>query len=321
MRFAVLGAGAYGTAVGTHIKNLGLDVEMWSRSGQTELTEVIASADVLILGVPAQQMRTFLSEISTDKPVVSLAKGIEAQNLKRMSEVVEETLGTNRYAVLSGPSFAKDIVEGNPVGLTLASKDKGLRESLQSTLSNDVFDIKITDDVAGVEIGGALKNVFAIGAGILDGMACGDSIAGDWFTRCMVEMREVGQVLGGRWETFSGRSGLGDLVITCTESSRNFRFGQAFARLGSVTGALAEVGAIVEGVGTLEAVHRITQSKKMITPIFHTLYRTVYEGSPAPDAFLAEVRRLDAKRTKEGASTGSVVMRRILPKWWYRRRS
>ena len=121
MRFAVLGAGAYGTAVGTHIKNLGLDVEMWSRSGQTELTEVIASADVLILGVPAQQMRTFLSEISTDKPVVSLAKGIEAQNLKRMSEVVEETLGTNRYAVLSGPSFAKDIVEGNAA---ITSKSK-----------------------------------------------------------------------------------------------------------------------------------------------------------------------------------------------------
>ena len=319
-RFAVLGAGAYGTAVGTHLANLGLDVTLWRRSSSEGLQSVVDASDVLILGVPAQQMRPFLSQVDTDLPVVSLAKGIEATNLKRMSEVVGDTLGNNPYAILSGPSFAKDIIAGHPVGLTLASKSKSLRESLQSQLLSDVFDIKVTDDVAGVELGGALKNVFAIGAGILDGVGVGDSMAGDWFTRCMVEMRDVGQVLGGRWETFSGRSGLGDLVITCTDSSRNFRFGQAFARSGSIEQALTEIGSTVEGVATLEAVHQITQEKSMMTPIIHTLYRTVHLGELQPTDFLSEIRRLDAKRGKEGASTGSVLMRRLLPKVWYRRR-
>ena len=320
MRFAVLGAGSFGTAMGVHLGNLGLEVKLWRRSSNSDLNAVIAESDVLILGVPAQEMRNFLSQIDTDKPVVSLAKGIEASNLKRMSQVVSATLGSNPYAVLSGPSFSKDIIEGNPVGLTLASKDKVLRDSLQGLLSNDLVDIKVTDDVAGVEIGGALKNVFAIGAGILDGVGVGDSMAGDWFTRCMVEMREVGQILGGRWETFGGRSGLGDLVITCTEHSRNFRFGKAFAKHGSIEVALAEIGSTVEGVATLEAIHKITQSRGMMTPIIRVLFQTVHDASISPSDFLSEVRRLDGKRLKEGASTGSVVMRRLLPKVWYRRR-
>ena len=317
-RFAVLGAGAYGSAIGAHLARMGHPVAFWRRGENLEAA--LTSADVLILGVPAQAMRGFLSQFETDKPVVSLAKGIEAAKLKRMSEVVRETLGNVPYAVLSGPSFAKDVTAGNPVGLTLASKDKALRERLQSWMNSDVFDVKTTDDVAGVEIGGALKNVFAIGAGILDGCDVGDSMAGDWFTRCMVEMREVGQVIGGRWETFGGRSGLGDLVITCTDSSRNFRFGQAFARHGEVDAALTEVGATVEGVKTLEAVHRITQDKGMMTPIIHTLHRTVHSKELSPAEFLPEIRRLDAKRAREGASTGSVVMRRLLPRLWYRRR-
>ena len=320
MRFAVLGAGSYGSAIGSHIANIGLDVKLWSRSSNDELQSVVDDADILIIGVPAQQMRDFLSLLSTQKPIICLAKGIEVANLKRMSEVVSETLGKNKYGILSGPSFSKDIVNKQPVGLTFASKSKFLRGQIQSILSTDLVDVKVTDDVAGVELGGALKNVFAIGAGILDGLDCGDSMAGDWFTRSMVEMREVGQVLGGRWETFSGRSGLGDLAITCTASSRNFRFGRSFAKSGSLESALQESGPTVEGVSTLKAVHEITQRKGMMTPIIRVLFQTVHEGSITPSEFLGEVRRLDSKRVKEGASTSSVLMRRILPKLWYRRR-
>ena len=320
MRFAVLGAGSYGTAIATHIQNLNLETVTWNRSSGQPIDDAIANADVLVLGVPAQSMREFLSHIDTDLPVINLAKGIEVTGLKRMSEVVSETLGSNPYAILSGPSFAKDIVAGHPVGLTLASKNKTLRNQIQSLLNSDVFDIKVSDDVAGVELGGALKNVFAIGAGMLDGLGCGDSMAGDWFTRSMVEMRDVGQVLGGKWSTFSGRSGLGDLAITCTESSRNFRFGRAFASSGSIEEAIAIAGPTVEGVSTLKAVHSITQRKGMMTPIIRVLYQTVHEGSISLNEFLTEIRRLDSKRPKEGASTGSVVMRRFLPKFWYRRR-
>ena len=320
MRFGVLGSGSYGTAIGNYLISRGLETKLWNRSSKTNIESVIDESDVLILGVPAQQMRSFLNSIETEKPVICLAKGIEASNLKRMSQVVASTLGNNTYAILSGPSFAKDIENGNPVGLTLASKDKVFRNQIQSLLSSEKFDIKITDDVCGVEIGGALKNVFAIGAGILSGTGVGESMAGDWLSRCMVEMRETGQVLGGRWETFGGRSGLGDLVITCTESSRNFRFGRNFAECGSIEQSLKEIGSTVEGVSTLQAVHRITQEKSMMTPIIRVLHQTVHERSIDPVDFLSEVRRLDAKRRKEGASTGSVVMRRLLPKMWYRRR-
>ena len=321
MRFAVLGAGTYGTAIAHHLKSLNIHTTIWSRSSGDDLRSVVDGADVLILGVPAQAMREFLSQINSTAPVVNLAKGIEVQRLKRMSEIVVEVLGRNPYAILSGPSFAKDIIAGHPVGLTLASKNRVLRDHLRALLSSDLFDIKVSDDVAGVELGGALKNVFAMGAGLLAGLGCGDSMSGDWFTRSMVEMRDVGQVLGGRWETFSGRSGLGDLAITCTESSRNFRFGQAFATTRSIEGALAKVGSTVEGVSTLAAVHSITQDKSMMTPIIRVLYQTIHSGNIAPEEFLSEVRRLDAKRTREGASTGSVIMRRFLPKIWYRRRT
>ena len=320
MRFGVLGSGSYGTAIGNYLISQGLETKLWKRDSGVDIASVISESDILILGVPAQQMRPFLSSFKTEKPVICLAKGIEAANLKRMSQIVASTLGSNKYAILSGPSFAKDIESGNPVGLTLASKNKDFRNEMQSALSSEVFDIKVTDDVCGVELGGALKNVFAIGAGILSGIGVGDSMMGDWLSRCMVEMREVGQVLGGRWETFGGRSGLGDLVITCTESSRNFRFGRIFAECGSIEESLENIGSTVEGVSTLEAVHSIAQAKSMMTPIIRVLYQTVHEGIIAPTDFLTEIRRLDAKRRKEGASTGSVVMRRLLPKMWYRRR-
>ena len=337
MRVCMIGAGAYGTAISAHLQRVDADLIVWARrmapltwvkangiEHTTDLGEALGGADGVILAIPAQALRGVLEQMKPNLPggaaLVCLAKGIEAARLATMSEVCRDVLGKRTYAVLSGPSFAADIVEGHPVGLTLACKDLKLAKRLQEAWGREAFDIKVTDDVTGVELGGALKNVFAIGAGILDGIDVGESMAGDWFTRCMVEMREVGQVLGGRWETFGGRSGLGDLAITCTAGSRNFRFGRAFATTGNLQEALGEVGAVVEGVKTLEAVHRITQERRMMTPIIHTLHRTVIDGEIEASAFLDETRRLDRQRRREGASTGSVLMRRLLPRLWYRRR-
>lgn len=366
-RVAVLGAGSFGTAVAQHLASLPegrvAAVRMYARdeavaralterhenpkhlpglplsprlSGHASLAESLEGAELVFLGVPAQHLRALLREAAPlmpdAVPVVDLAKGIEKAGLKSMSHVIDEELGPRHpMAVLSGPSFAKDLAAAQPVGLTLASRSRALRDRLQPLLTTDTVDVKKTHDVRGVELGGALKNVFAIASGMLDGLDYGDSLGGDFFTRSMVEMRDFGLRLGGKWSTFSGRSGLGDLVVTCTPSSRNFRFGHAyvetwreapdapaderlaatFERLGTRT---------VEGYDTLEAVHEISHRRRMLTPIAEALWRVLYGHDLAPDELLGAIRELDRSRAREGLSVFSMALHELTPGLWFRRR-
>ena len=299
------------------------------------LSEALANADLVVLGVPAQRLRSFLRQaqpyLRSGIVLLDLAKGVEVEGLNTMSEVVNQEMKADfTFAVLSGPSFAHDVVLGKPIGLTLGCKQRDVRRDLQMMLTTPLFDVKTTGDVRGVELGGALKNVFAIAVGMLIGCNTGDSLAGDLFTRSMVEMREIGLLLGGRWSTFSGRSGLGDLAITCTSASRNFRFGRIYAEsydanLPSSHEAcfqttIEQLGSrTVEGFDTLAAVYKISQRKQVLTPIIRALWRVLYDHELAPTDLLSEIRELDAPRHREGPSVLSILLHEMMPHIWYRR--
>lgn len=366
-RAAVLGAGSFGTAVAQHVASLPegrvRDVVLYARdaavaaavgerhenpkhlpgvplsprlTGSADLERCLVDAELVFLAVPAQHLRGFLREaaghVPDDAAVVDLAKGIEKAGLKTMSHVIGEELGPRHpMAVLSGPSFAADLARGRPVGLTLASRSRALRDRLQPLLTTTAVDVKKTHDVRGVELGGALKNVFAIAAGMLESLDYGDSLAGDSFTRAMVEMRDIGLRLGGKWSTFSGRSGLGDLVVTCTPSSRNYRFGRAYVETWRaapeappdqrLAAAFDRLGTrTVEGYDTLEAVHEITRRRRMLTPIVEALWRVLYAHEIAPDQLLAAIRELDRSRAREGLSVFSIALHELTPGLWFRRR-
>lgn len=366
----ILGAGAFGTAMAHHVASLPSDridrAVLYARDPATargiaerrenaarlpgfrlaerleatdDLSAALRGADLVLLAVPAQHLRpmavAMAPHLTPRATIVDLAKGIEQGRMRTMTEVLAQSLapagGRHVLAALGGPSFAHDIAARNPVGLTLGCRPRSVRKRLQAALSTDDLDIKVTRDVRGVELGGALKNVFAIAAGMMTGVGIGDSLMGDYFTRALVEMRDVGLRFGGRWATFSGRSGLGDLVVSCTDASRNFRFGRyyaeahrdapaappaalreaAFARLGTRT---------VEGLPTLDAVAAFSRRRGMLTPITDALHGVLYAETHSPAELLAEFRRLDRRRGREGLPVVSIVLHELTPQLWFRRR-
>ena len=365
-RIAVVGAGGFGTAIAHYLAELPAErhggVILYGRDATVidsinslhkhpsrlqnshlspkltavnSLSKALANADLVVLSLPTQHLRSLLRQarpyLQSDIVLLNLAKGIEVDGLNTMSEVIKQEIKTDfTFAILSGPSFAHDIVRRKPIGLTLGCLQRNVRQDLQMMLTTPLFDVKTTRDVRGVELGGALKNVFAIAIGILTGCNTGDSLAGDLFTRAMVEMREIGLLLGGRWSTFSGRSGLGDLAITCTPTSRNFRFGRIYAESYNANSPSAHkicfqttieiLGSrTVEGFDTLAAVYEISQRKQMLTPIIHALWRVLYSHELAPTDLLSEIRELDARRHREGPSVLSILLHEIVPHIWYRR--
>ena len=363
---AVIGAGGFGTAISHYLAELPPDrhggVTLYGRDivvidsisslhrhpsrlqnsqlspkiiAVNSLSEALTNADLVVLSVPAQHLRTVLRKaqpyLKPNTILLNLAKGIEIEGLNTMSEVAnQEMKSTFTFAMLSGPSFAHDIMRKKPIGLTLGCQKRDVRHNLQVMLTTPLLDVKTTSDIRGVELGGALKNVFAIAAGILIGCETGDSLAGDLFTRSMVEMREIGLLLGGRWSTFSGRSGLGDLAITCTPTSRNFKFGQIYAESydanspspheNSFQTTIEQLGSrTIEGFDTLGAVYKISQRKQTLTPIIQALWQVLYGHELAPTNLLSEIRKLDAQRHHEGPNVLSILLHELIPHIWYRR--
>lgn len=367
----ILGAGSFGTAFGQYLSNLSPTPRVTVFARDTHLARTITSThtnpkklpgielnaeitatssaadalsgtDLVVVAVPAQHVRELISGvrdcIPPTVPILNLAKGIEKSTGLRISQVIQQSLGrSNPVASLGGPSFAIDIARGNPVGVTVGCRSRSLLSQLQRFLSTPVFDVKITRDIAGVEVGGALKNVFALVAGCFEGCSLGPSVIGDYFSRSMVEMRDLGMYLGGRWSTFSGRAGLGDLAITCGEPSRNFRFGKAYARLFAeyleidasrknlheevFLRTINELGTrTVEGFDSLEPIHAIIQRKQMFTPIISGSYRLLYKHEFVPCELLSHIRALDTHRKTEGPTVLSILIHELFPRFWYRRR-
>ena len=256
----------------------------------TDAAEVTAGADLVVIAVPSRYLRPVLERVGEALPAeatyVSVVKGIEAGTLLRPSEVVGEVVGRRRLAALSGPCLSREVAEGLPATVVVASEEEGAALAAQEALSTPWFRVYTSDDVAGVELGGALKNVIAIAAGICDGLELGSNAKAALVTRGLVEMTRLGVALGAKRETFAGLAGLGDLVTTCTSRlSRNHHVGEEIGRGRLLDDILAEMGLVeAEGVRTTASVVALADRHGVEMPITQEVNAVLFRGKPAPDA-------------------------------------
>ena len=271
-----------------------------------KLDECLDGARDILVAVPSHGLRNTLTQI---KPLLKpearicwATKGFELHSGKLPHQVAAEVLGTDRpMAVLSGPTFAKEVGEGLPTAMTIAANDPAFAESLAVSLSSDTFRVYTTDDLVGVEVGGAVKNVLAIAAGMSDGLGFGANTRIALINRGLVELMRLGVALGASKETFMGLAGMGDLVLTCTDNlSRNRRMGLALARGMSVEQAQQEIQQVVEGVLAAEAVKEVADELRVEMPICEQVYRILYDGASPRES----VEKLMARRLKSEKDHG-----------------
>ncbi|HET7569947.1 MAG TPA: NAD(P)H-dependent glycerol-3-phosphate dehydrogenase [Gammaproteobacteria bacterium] len=306
---AVLGAGAWGTALACQLARNGRDVRLWGRDAaqidklratgrntrylpdiklppnvcpQASLKDAVAGSGDILVAVPSGAFReTLAALVDTVRPfrLAWATKGLELDSGKLLHQVAAEVLGGETImAVLSGPSFAREVGAGLPTAVTVASTDQAFADALVDAFHGERFRVYTATDVIGVEIGGAAKNVIAIAAGIADGLAFGANARAGLITRGLAEIMRLGAALGARPETLMGLAGLGDLVLTCTgDLSRNRRLGLALAAGKSREAAVAEIGQAVEGIGAAKAVHRLAAERGIEMPITEQVYRVLYE--------------------------------------------
>jgi glycerol-3-phosphate dehydrogenase (NAD(P)+) len=295
-RLSIIGAGSWGLALASAAQRAGRDVTIWTRSASaadalastresarlpgariddgitlTASLEDAARCDALLIVVPAQAVREVASAltplITNGMPVIACAKGIERGTRKFMTEVIAEAAPNAAPAILSGPSFASDVMQGLPTAVTLAASDEKTGASLSRALGSSTFRPYHTTDLRGVEIGGAAKNVLAIAAGVVSGRGLGASAAAALTTRGFAELMRFGRALGARPETLTGLSGLGDLILSCsTAQSRNFSLGLALGRGLSPLAAIAESG-LAEGVYTASVLNEMARAQGIDMPV------------------------------------------------------
>lgn len=296
-RAIVLGGGAWGTALACVVARAGLHTQILCRTdaqaalinstrtnpaylGDLQLVddftattdpEQIRSADIVILAIPTQRLRDSLPAykpfIAPDAVLLNSAKGIELSTGKLVSAIIADVMGDQPQAILSGPSFARDVVAGLPTAVTIAARDEALAMHLSEHLSSSRFRIYASTDMDGVEVGGALKNVYALAAGIVNGLGFGDSAKAAIITRAFVEFIKLGEAMGGSAQTFQGLSGFGDLMLTCSSPlSRNFAYGTALGQ-----GADVEGLKLAEGVPTSRIAHKIATERGIEAPILATV--------------------------------------------------
>jgi glycerol-3-phosphate dehydrogenase (NAD(P)+) len=313
---AVLGAGSWGTALAIQFARAGHPTRLWSRNAadvvamraqrqnarylpeakfpdaievHDDLAGSVRGAVAIIVAVPSHSLRSLLGQLkpllARDARLAWATKGFELETGKLPHQVAYEVLG-DRYpvAVLSGPTFAREVGMGLPTAMTIASPDADFAHALASSLHASNFRAYTSTDIVGVEVGGAVKNVLAVGAGLSDGLGFGANTRIALITRGLSEVMRLGVALGAQAETFMGLAGLGDLVLTSTDNqSRNRRFGLALAAGKSVRDALAEIGQVVEGYTAARAVHAVALRENVDMPIVGGIYRILYENEPAKD--------------------------------------
>jgi glycerol-3-phosphate dehydrogenase (NAD(P)+) len=311
---SVLGAGAWGTVLAWLLAKNGHQVKLWTRGPDhaEELTtqrenraympglklpeaiEVTASLESLSLtqavfvAVPSKGLREALSKCPDIAAFISCSKGLELHSFKRFSQMIQEYKPRSKVAALSGPNLAKEIAEGRPAAATLASEDIGFATTAQGWLNQATFRVYSSDDLIGLEIAGALKNVIALAAGISDGLGLGDNAKATLITRGLGEMVRVGLHLGGDLKTFYGLSGLGDLVATCSSSqSRNHIAGERIAQ-GASLADLEASKLTAEGIPTAKAVYELALQAKLELPICSEVYRMIYENK-SPQKAIADL--------------------------------
>ncbi len=325
MRIGVLGGGAWGTALGAHAVRAGHEVRLWVRGSEraaaindrhqsptylpgvslpeglraeTDAPAVITGAEMVLVVIPSAHFREACRPLAATWPkdaiCVSATKGIEIGTRRRMTEVAGEELPGGSFAALSGPSFALEVAKGLPTAVVVASRDLAAAESVQQALATRTFRVYSSDDVVGVELGGALKNVIAIAAGIVDGLGYGHNTVAALITRGLAEITRLAVALGGRPDTLAGLAGLGDLVLTCTGVlSRNRHVGQALGAGRTIEEATA--GVVAEGVRTTLAACALAEAAGIEMPIARQMRAVLHEGKP-PRAALDELMLRSLRR-------------------------
>jgi glycerol-3-phosphate dehydrogenase (NAD(P)+) len=321
---AVLGSGSWGTALAVHLARTGHRTILWGIESEEldamarervnarylpgvrlpggveiehDFARSVTQADQLLVVVPSHAFREVLERVKPllrpGQRVAWATKGFELSTGKLPHDVAAEVLGPSvPTAVLSGPTFAKEVGAGLPSAMTVASKDLDYAMQLARGISGEKFRAYASDDMIGVEVGGATKNVLAIGAGISDGLGFGANTRVALITRGLAEMMRLGVALGADKDTFMGLAGLGDLVLTCTDDqSRNRRCGLLLAAGKSAAEAQAEIRQVVEGVLAARAVHDVAQRLGVVMPISEQIYRVLYEGLAPRDAVVALMTR------------------------------
>ncbi len=332
-KVGVVGAGAWGTTLAHLLAEKGLSVRLWayepevadtiqrkqenlvflpgvklSRGIQATHTlgEAVAGREFLVFAVPSQVARSVLDALAqllhgVAPPVVSATKGIEEESLELMTRVMEVTLSArSQVAVLSGPSFAAEVVRGLPTAVTLAGADENLTQSLQRTLMTPAFRVYTTNDVVGVQLGGALKNVMALAAGVVDGLGLGHNTRAALITRGLAEMIRLGVAMGADPRTFFGLSGAGDLVLTCTGAlSRNHSVGVRLGRGETLRDILTSMHAVAEGVRTSKAALKLAERYRVDMPIVKEVCAVLFEGKACGQA-VRDLMERDAKEETSG---------------------
>jgi glycerol-3-phosphate dehydrogenase (NAD(P)+) len=312
-KVAVLVAGSWGTALASVLADNGKDVWLWSRNeeqveeinlrhrnsrflGDIELSPQILATNSLeqalkdavaaVLVVPSAGMREVVAQIRPylhkDILIIHATKGFETGSLKRMTEVISDELpqlDEKRIVVLSGPSHAEEVIRKCPTTVVVAAQDQHAAEAAQDLFINAYFRVYTNPDVLGVEVGGALKNIIALGAGLTDGLGFGDNAKAALLTRGLAEIARLGLAMGANPQTFAGLAGLGDLIVTCTSKhSRNWRAGYMLAQGDPLEQVLKQMGMVVEGVKTTKAAYSLSQTYDVTMPITGELYQVLFEG-------------------------------------------
>jgi glycerol-3-phosphate dehydrogenase (NAD(P)+) len=313
VRLGIIGAGGWGTALSVLLAEEGYKVDLWAREEEVtceintcrtneaflegvsvpenvlatcDMGRVIEMNQVLLVPVPAQHMRNVIRQarphLTREHVLIHAAKGIEEGSLMRMSEVIAQELPAelaNNIGVISGPSHAEEVARRVPTAVVAASSHEPVAKLAQETLMCSTFRVYTSRDITGVELGGALKNVIALGTGVSDGLGFGDNTRAAIMTRGIAEIVRLGAALGANPMTFAGLSGMGDVIVTCMSMlSRNRKAGMALARGNSVDKILGSTRMVVEGITTTRAAVALSKRHNVEMPIASTLYAVLFEG-------------------------------------------
>lgn len=336
-KVCVLGAGSWGTALAALLAKNNNQVFLWGRPEDdievmaecrenrrflpgvtipdevrpgTDMAAAMEGADWLVLSVPSQALREVLERakiyITPDMHIVNTAKGLEIATGMRMSQVAEAILGPdirNRYIVLSGPSHAEEVAREIPTAVSVAAARSDIATLAQDKFMSPTFRVYTNPDVAGVELGGALKNIIALATGIAYGLGYGDNTMAALLTRALTELVRMGAAMGGDPRTFSGLSGIGDLVVTCgSRHSRNRRAGEMIGQGLSLEETLQRIGMVVEGAHTCRVVNRLALEMGIEMPITRACYQVLFEGRDPRDAVWGLMQRQKKNETEDLAA-------------------
>lgn len=323
IKVGVLGAGSWGTALAILLANKGIDVELWSAVEteiellrtkrehidrlpgvilpdniiiESDLEKTCKDKELIVFAVASPFVRTTAQRakefIADGQRIVNVAKGIEDNTYKTLSEIIEEEIPSANVCVLSGPSHAEEVSKGIPTTCVVGARTKELAEYVQDLFMCDNFRVYSSPDVIGIELGASLKNVIALGAGIVDGLGYGDNTKAALITRGITEITRLGVSMGARVETFAGLSGIGDLIVTCTSiHSRNRQAGYLLGKGYSLEEAIKEVNQTVEGVNSVKAALGLARKNNVSMPIVEELNKVLFEGKDARVAVFDLLKR------------------------------